>query len=245
MLQLEVQPFGGGPYLGVALNDIDADRARALKLGEESGVEIKDVSAGSPAEAAGLKNGDVLLTYNGEKILSARQLSRLVSETPSGRKVRVQYWRDGKEQTATITVANRPQPRLEVNPHFSEENAQRLRNMQQDWQRDMKQMMLDQPEPIFGWKSSVGITGESVGGQLAQYFGVKTGVLVRSVEAGSAAEKAGIKAGDVITQCGDRPVNTARDINTLRGGHAGNKTVSLTLVRNRKEMTVNLPADAQ
>jgi serine protease Do len=85
-----------GTYLGVQLADIDADRAKALHLDEERGVEIEKVEPGSPAESAGLRAGDVLLTYNGENILGARQLGRLVSETPKGRKVRIQFWREGR-----------------------------------------------------------------------------------------------------------------------------------------------------
>jgi serine protease Do len=70
--------IGRGVYLGVQLADIDADRAKALHFDEERGVEIEKVEPGSPADSAGLRAGDVLLTYNGDNFLGARQVGRLV-----------------------------------------------------------------------------------------------------------------------------------------------------------------------
>src|SRR6201996_1440109 len=101
----------GGVYLGVRLADIDSDRARALHLNEERGAEVVKVEPGSPAESAGLKAGDVLVSYNGENILGAQQLGRLVSETPKGRKVKIQFWRDGKMQGAMAVLAESPGPK--------------------------------------------------------------------------------------------------------------------------------------
>ena len=89
-----------GSHLGVHLRDIDADRAKVINLGESRGVEVVGVEDGSPAEQAGIKTGDVLLAYNGENILGAQQLGRLVSETPRGRKIKIEYWREGKVSTS-------------------------------------------------------------------------------------------------------------------------------------------------
>jgi serine protease Do len=240
-LAAQLRALTDGTYIGVALVDIDADRAHALKLGEERGVEIKDVTPGSPAEAAGLKSGDVLLTYNGENILGAQQLSRLVSETPAGRKVRVQYWRDGKEQSATVTIKLRPERGLEVNPKFPELTGPTMRDFQADWQHGMQWMMFEQPTPIFGWKSAIGLFAEPLDGPLARYFGVKQGVLVRSVDSGSAAEKAGIQAGDVIMSIGDRPVNSCRDIGQfVHSSGPGTTTVGVTVMRNHKSVNLTL-----
>ncbi len=237
------QQVHAGSYLGISLNDIDADRAKALKLDQERGVEVTRVEEGSPAEAAGIKAGDVLLNYNGENILGAEQFVRLVQETPRGRKVRIQFSRDGKMQTTTVTTgAPQPQwftgPSVQVNPQMLQLKAQALQL--QDRIRNLQ--IPDIPNPLLMWKSTVlGIECESVDSQLAQYFGVKQGVLVRSVEIGSAAEKAGLKAGDVITGIGDRSVTTPRDITSyIRMQSQPGRAVSLALMREHKELTLTV-----
>jgi serine protease Do len=88
----------------------------------------------------------------------------------------------------------------------------------------------------------LGIDGEGLGDepQFAEFLGVKEGVLVKSVLKNSAAEKAGIKAGDVITKIGDTQVFNSRDItSTLRANHQ-NQTFTVTVVRNKKEMQVTV-----
>lgn len=228
----------GGSYLGVGFEDIDADRAAALKLGDARGVEVTKVEEGSPAAAAGIKPGDVLLSYNGENILGAQQLVRMVQETPQGRKIKIQYWRDGKTQSTTVTLAA-PRvhgmenfPNVVVSPEFSN-----LRTL----------VMPDIPNTLLVWKSPVlGIECEPVDSQLAQYFGVKQGVLVRSVRKGSAADKAGLRAGDVLTTIGGESVATPRDVTSFLRMHDSGKPISVALMRDHKELTLNIvPADNQ
>jgi serine protease Do len=229
----------GGSYLGVGFVDIDADRAAALKLGDARGVEVTKVEQGSPAAAAGIKAGDVLLTYNGENILGAQQLVRMVQETPQGRKIRVEYWRDGKTQNVIVTLTAPRVRGLEdfpndvvVSPEFSH-----LRTL----------VMPDIPNTLLVWKSPVlGIECEGVDSQLAQYFGVKQGVLVRSVRKGSAADKAGLKAGDVLTTIGGENVATPRDVTSFLRMHDSGKPITLALMRDHKELTLNIvPAENQ
>src|SRR5579883_1998931 len=87
-----------GSHLGVRLTPITADRASALRLGEPRGVEVQFVQPESPAAKAGIRVGDVLLTYNNEEILSPQQVGRLVAETPPGRKIKIQCWRERSEE---------------------------------------------------------------------------------------------------------------------------------------------------
>ena len=75
---------------------------------EARGVEIKSVDANSPAAKAGLKDGDVVLDYNGQPVAGIEQFARLVRETPAGREVRLSVWRGGAMQTITATIATRP-----------------------------------------------------------------------------------------------------------------------------------------
>jgi serine protease Do len=223
----------GSSYLGIRLADMDADRAKALKLDEPRGVEVTRVEQGSPAAKAGIKPGDVLISYNGENILGAQQLGRLVRETPEGRKVRLQMWRDGRMQTLTVTTETRRGPDFDLPTgfmHFA--NAPELGNFS----------MPDIPNPMLMWKiSALGIECEPVDSQLADYFGVKRGLLVRSVAKGSPAEKAGLKAGDVLTSIGDRPVARPHDVTGfLRMQRQSGTPISVVVVREHKQLTLNV-----
>ncbi len=233
---LHAQIRSGGSYLGVSIADIDADHAKTLKLAEERGVEVKEVQEGSPAENAGIKPGDILLSYNGENILGAQQFVRLVQETPQGRRIKLQFWRDGKSQFTTVTTGA-PKPHFEAPPGFENFSLP-----------DMRSFSIDIPNPLLVWTNSMlGIECESIDSQLAHYFGVKQGLLVRSVEKGSAAEKAGMKAGDVLTSVGDRTLASPHDMTSyMRSLHQPGKSIPLTLVRDHKELTLNVvPSDSQ
>ena len=91
------------PYLGIGVKDIDSESAKKLNLKEVRGVEITQVEENSPAAKAGIKEGDVVLEYNGQPVEGGEQLSRLVRETPIGRQVKVGVWRNGSMQTLTAT----------------------------------------------------------------------------------------------------------------------------------------------
>jgi len=100
--------------------------------------------------------------------------------------------------------------------------------------------MPDIPRSFMAWRSAaLGVECESLEGQLAQYFGVKEGVLVRSVLKGSAAEKAGVKAGDVITRIGEAKVATPADVSSrIRAVHGA--PVPVVVMRDHKEVTLTV-----
>ena len=96
-----------GSYLGIGVQDIEPDRAKALNLKEVRGVEVTSVANDSPASKAGMKDGDVVLEFNGQPVEGGEQLSRLVRETPVGRQVKLGVWRNGAMQTVTATIEAR------------------------------------------------------------------------------------------------------------------------------------------
>ncbi len=224
----------GSPYLGIGVQDIDAARARALNLKEDRGVEVTSVTAGSPAAKAGVKEGDVILEYNGQDVQGGEQLSRLVRETPLGREVKIGVWRNGAMVTLAATIEER-------------RNAWNYGPWNMPDFRMPQFVMPEIPVPRFDYQSHMlGILGEPLGQepQFAEFFGVKSGVLVKSVVKNSAAEKAGLKAGDVITKVDGTTVGNPQEITRALRNLNGKTTVTVTVVRNHKEMpvTVNLEA---
>lgn len=215
--------FSRGGYLGIGIQEITSERAKALNLREEAGVEVTHVTADSPAERAGVKVGDVVLQYNGTRIEGLEQFSRMVRETPIGRDAKLVVFRNGSEQTLTVKIAQRA--------------------ISFGWDGNL--VMPDVPRVFQGVRSPMlGVEAETISGQLAEYFGLKeNGVLVRSVIKGSAAEKAGIKAGDVILRVEEEKVGTPAEISRhLRRSQAG-KPVQVTLMRDHKETTLSVAAE--
>lgn len=225
-------------YLGIGVVDITSERAKTLKLKDEHGAEITNVEEDGPAAKAGIKEGDVVLEYNGQRVEGQEQLSRLVRETPTGRQAKLVVWRNGAALTLTAMLGSHkvlesggawvmPEVRIPPMP-------------------PMPPMRIEIPQFQTMWQSStLGIVGEPLERQpqLAEFFGVKDGVLVRSVIKNSAAEKAGIKAGDVIVKVDDSTVSSTRDIsNALRAARA-KRTVNVTVMRNKKELPLPVTLD--
>jgi len=225
----------GASFLGVGIQEVNADRAKELKLREEAGVEVTRVDAGSPAETAGIKAGDVITEYNGQRVEGQEQFSRMVRETPSGRDVRLSFMRNGVAQTATARIASRAGTRVSINGVDVNGNINVPFNIR----------IPDIPTGRMTWRSSMlGIETEAVDGQLAEFFGAKSGVLVRAVVMGSAAEKAGIKAGDIITKIGDGAVSTPSEISNRLRSQQGN-LVMFVLLRDKREVTVTVTLEQQ
>ncbi len=223
-----------GSYLGVNVQEIDSDRAKALKLREEAGVEITSVKADSPAEKAGLKSGDAILQYNGQRVEGMEQFSRLVRETPAGREVKLEIWRNGTPQSLSVKLMAHPSMNM-FSSNFPAAAAPRA--------FAFAAPMPDLPRSFMSWQSSMlGVEAESLDGQLAQYFGVKEGVLVRSVTTGSAAEKGGLKAGDVIIRVDDSKVSSPADVSNRIRSMQG-KQVPIVVMRDRKEVTLTVTID--
>jgi serine protease Do len=214
--------------------EIDAERAKRMKLEEERGVEITRVQEDSPAAETGLKKGDVVLKYNNQRVEGTEQFVRLVRETPVGRTVELVIGREGATQTLTATIGKRKGHTIRIAPsHFErlKEQVEVLRELR----------MPDIPKPYMSWRSSqLGVFVESIEGQLAGYFGVKKGVLVRSVMKDSAAEKAGIKAGDLILEVDGEKVDTPREVSRAVRSARSKETFPVTMMRNRKEMSLSV-----
>jgi len=233
------EPWGGS-YLGVDTRDVTPERVTALHLKEEAGVEITTVDQDAPAGKAGLKEHDVILTVNDQKVQSVEQLRRLIHEIPAGRTVNIGVSRDGQAMTIKATLAERS----------------KLVGSNREWNFNMPPVNIPainipainfpQVGPIVPLYTPVraGLMVENLTPQLGTYFGVKdgNGVLVRSVDRGSRAEQAGFRAGDVIVKVNGSAVSDCSDFSRLIRERKESKA-SVTVMRDRKEqnLTLTLP----
>ncbi len=218
-------------WMGVGIGEITPDKVTALKLKEERGVEILAVTPESPAAQAGLKQHDVVLEYNGVRVDGAEQFQRLVYETPPGRPVRLLISRDGATQTVTVKLVEK-RGAFVYGPREFEFRMPKI---------EIPKIPEFHPEISVMIKTSrLGIEGQSLSKQLGEYFGAPNGegVLVASVDKDSAAEKAGIKAGDVIIKLDGEKVTGMRDLRNLLREKFSKTSLPLVLIRNKREMTV-------
>jgi serine protease Do len=233
----------GGSYLGVDTRDVTSDRLGALNLKEEKGVEVTMVDQDAPAGKAGLKEHDVILNLNGAEVESVEQLRRMIREIPPGRVASLGISRNGQPLTIKVQLADRKKaygysshqnqysytmPAMPAIPAIPE-----LPDM-----RD-----LDIPVSVVVVHSSrrSGLMIENLTSQLGDFFGAKNGegVLVRSVEKGTPAEKAGFRAGDVIIKVnGERIVDASDFSHALQSRK--DTTVSVNVIREKKEQTLTL-----
>ena len=226
----DMRVFGfDGSQLGIRVSDT------------ANGVRVDDVNVGSPADKAGLREGDLVVEFDGERVRSAMQLTRLVRETPEGRQVAVAVMRDGKRQTLQATPearSFRDLPR-EFNVFPPEFNF-RYDDEPRRFELRREPYVFPRPEilvPFMGSGGRLGVRVQSLTPELEEYFGAKNGgALVSSVTPESAGAKAGIKAGDVITSINGRQVSDADDLTRELRNLTGE--VTIVLLRDKKELTL-------
>jgi serine protease Do len=214
---------GPGSSIGITVRD------------SGSGVVVQEVRSDSPASRAGVKEGDVVTEFDGERARSAAQFTRLVRETAPGKTVRMAVLRNGTPATMDIAPETRDADDIQF-PNLTRDLERRLQVLPRDFNFD-----LDAAEPWLGFYSPrrLGMTVTPLSDQLATYFGVKEGVLVSEVEAGSAADAAGLKAGDVIMAVKGQTVTSSEDVlRELREAQSGT-SVEIRVMRDRKELTVS------
>jgi serine protease Do len=225
-------PEKGQSFLGVNIWEVKPEIAREMDLSEERGALITGVIEGSAADQAGLKKGDVVLEFNGQRVEGVKQFIRLVRETPAGRSFQMKVVRDGSETEVAGSMGRKPGV-FAIGPgqtrviRVPEVNLPGI-------------VIPDVPHVYTTWRSArLGIVGESLEEQLAEYFGVEEGVLVRSVGEDTPASRAGLKAGDVITKVGDARVATPREVsNAIQAGEGSE--IRLSVVRERKTIPVDV-----
>lgn len=238
-----------GSRIGITVQDLEDSDMRDLK----SGVVVESVDSTGPADKAGLKAGDAIVEFDGERVRSARQFQRLVEESASGRPVPVVLSRGGQHVNATVTpeatTVNDFGMRLLEAPTIVRPAAPPAPAAPRvapvpptppavDW------FSSDRPFTVITGRSRLGIVTETLNSQLAGYFGVKDGALVKSVADGSAGAKAGIKAGDVITSINGSHVSDASEASGALSGLEPGADFTIEVTRDHKTTTLKGKTDA-
>lgn len=249
---MQVLTVARGSRIGVVIADITAEDVAAKKLPSQSGVLIEEVEDGTPASRAGLKAGDVILEFDGERVRSVAQLRRLIQETPAGRRIAMPVSRDGQRMTVTIEPeaprADAPLvQRFEATPRPPRAprppTPPMVYRMPAPEARRVMPRLEVFPES-FGLspaRGRLGVSTQTLTDQLAAHFGVDGGVLVSSVTENSAASKAGLRAGDVITKLNATEIDDAGDLLEALADASGE--VTLEIVRDRKTQTLKATLD--
>lgn len=225
-----------GAFLGIRMSDVTGKNMSEYKLDSVSGVIVESVVEGSPAEKADLQEKDVILEFDGVKVLSTIQLSRLVRETPVGREVELGISRDGRRKNISVRLEGRNEQRAESRSFV----------IPSPWEGQglgFYRYRFPDNSPVPYWdlgegSPRLGISIQPLTEQLADYFKVpgKKGVLVTSVDENfPSAGK--LQAGDVIIRAEGKDVADPVDLTGILQRATGD-AIKLDVIRDKKEIKV-------
>ena len=216
-------------YLGVTMQELDSDLREGLDLKVKNGVLINSVFEDSPAELAGIEDGDVIVEFNGKKVASPDELRRYVEAEKIGDTVKVKVVRDNKTKTIDVTLAERPtqftQRRIEI---FAPEH--------QMWFDKGKNWFVSTFDSFH--RGRLGVRVMDLNEDLGPYFDVEEGegVLVLDVGDESVAGEMGMKSGDVIVEVEDEKVGSVKELLKTVGELEPGEEFGVTVLRKNKKV---------
>lgn len=228
-----------GAWLGVRVSAIVKKIKEGEEVKEESRVTVVDVVEDSPAEKAGIEEGDQLLAFNNVTLTKPADLTDALKKLKEGDKATVTVLRDGKQLTLDVVLGAAKDKKVVVSKSIRVPRPPRApRVPAAPWAGVLPGFSM------FGGGGSYGLTIETLDKQLGEYFGAPEGegVLVKSVKKDSEAEKAGFKAGDVIVHAGKKTVEDVADFRSVLGAYDEGEKIPVKVIRKGKEMTVELTA---
>jgi serine protease Do len=243
---LQIFMGSGGGWLGVGVSEVSADKMKTLRLPEERGALLGKIVPDSPAAKAGLKENDVVLEINGQHIEGTEQFRRMIHEIPAGRTANLMVWRDGHSQNIKVTVGKHEAGNMKVFADGPKSFAFKMPTIPA--MPDLSGLEhLRSFSMISPGRPLLGIDAETLEGDFGNYFGAPNGegVLVRGVFANSAAAKAGLKAGDVITSLNGERIRNASELREKLLNSREGKNLKLGVLRNKSELTLSVELPQQ
>jgi serine protease Do len=229
---------GGRAWLGVYTQSLTSELREGMSY-KGQGVLVNRVVEDSPADRAGVKKGDVITSFNSRSVDSPDGLADLVGQGKDGQSVALRVVRDGQARTLTAKLAARDD---DDDMGMSGEGPHeiRIKDFDSDLPHDMEMNM----PGVMRWmgRGRLGVRVETLNPDLGGYFSVPDGkgVLVVEVMKDTPAEKAGLKAGDVITRVGDRPVSDAGELTRALGDDQGKVTLGIVRKGARRTLDAEL-----
>jgi serine protease Do len=218
-------------WLGVTTRDMTPKLARSMNVKTNEGALVQSVMEDSPADAAGIKEDDIIVAFNGTRITDADDLIESVRKTRPGTSVSVQVARNDQKKTLQATLENAPQwfaapviPHVPAVPHIQ---------------------ITPPTFAMAGTANSYGLWVKDLNRQLGSYFGAPDGrgVLVEEVEEGSQADSAGFKAGDVIVKVQNDQVVHTHDIWDALEEMKDGESASIEVIRKGNKEKLSLRVD--
>lgn len=207
-------------WLGVSIQDINPELAREFGLKDLKGALVGDVTPNSPASKAGIKKGDVILSYNGKIIDNVGHLRNMVAQTEAGTRVKIKILRDKKEMEVEAVIAELPKEFSEGGPAVREG-----------------------PEGETGENVLSDITVRELTKEMARRLNLSVrerGVVIIKVEPGSPAEEAGLRRGDLIKEINHKEIKDLKEYNRIASGIGKDEAVLLYINREGRKFYVTL-----
>ncbi|MBR9975424.1 MAG: PDZ domain-containing protein, partial [Bacteroidetes bacterium] len=199
---------------------------------------------GSPAEKAGIEDGDVLVAFNNVAIGEPKDLTGALKKLKEGDKATVTVERDGARKTFDVVLGAAKERKAIVRKSIRVPRSPRA--LRAPLGRIMPSLggIMPSLRWIMGSSGTYGLKLETLDRQLGEYFGAKEGegVLVKSVKEDSDGAKAGFKAGDVIVRAGKKTVEDVDDFRSVLGAYDAGEKIPVKIIRKGKEATIELTA---
>ena len=227
---------GGQGYIGVYMQDLTSQVRKGLDLKVEKGVLVSGVEEESPADKAGIEDGDVITRFNGKSVASADELRDAVRAVAPGKDAKIDVVHEGNSKSLTLTVSERPEREAMHWQSFGDGDG-------------------DNAAPMAMARAFTMMGGPRLGVEarpleddgLASYFGAKKGdgLLVLSVDDESVAGKAGVKPGDIISKVGDDKIEDTQDVRHALKDYDKGDQFDITVIRHGKSQSLKATMDEQ
>lgn len=227
------KPLSEGGFLGVYARELDIALLEALDF-DGDGVLIEDVVQGSPADQIGIEPGDILTTFDGRTITSPRSLRRSLWRTDPGDKVEVELWRDGKARKETVELSEDSRgDESSMVWHFDDGDLETFMMKGGQFLKNLDSLSMNLEKPAY-----LGVEMQTLNDQLATYFGSgKNRAMVEAVKEETAAEEAGLEAGDVFLKIDGEEIMDTKDVTDALRKHKKGDKIEITVLRKGKKKT--------